>query len=46
MKDIATKSIEDRLDILKSNFPECFDREENLFTNKLQKIINPDKKKN
>lgn len=44
MKDIVTKSIENRLDILKNNFPECFDREGNLIINKLQEIINPDKK--
>ena len=36
MKDIATKSTENRLDILKNNFPECFDREGNLIINKLE----------
>mgnify|MGYP003533331883 FL=1 len=34
MKDIAIKSTENRLDILKNNFPECFDREGKLIINK------------
>lgn len=44
MKNILEKSLDNRLEILKGEFPECFDREGNLNIQKFQEIIEPSNK--
>lgn len=44
MKNILEKSLDNRLEILKGEFPECFDREGKLNIQKFQEIVEPSNK--
>lgn len=44
MKNILTKNCDNRLEFLKEQFPECFDREGNLNIQKFQEIVEPSNK--
>lgn len=44
MKNILEKSLDNRIEILKEQFPECFDRDGNLNIKKLQEIVEPSNK--
>ncbi|MGL5123669.1 MAG: DNA methyltransferase [Fusobacteriaceae bacterium] len=44
MKNILEKNCDNRLEILKEQFPECFDRDGNLNIQKFQEIVEPSNK--